>query len=119
MSTGVGIRRWGRFVITILLLAALAPTVTRALRFAGLGSGPYGPVCSMQRGGDHSDGAMGAVDCPMCLVQAHGSLELPKVIDPAAMLPEYGAEHPWTFVEVQRERSLRLLALPRAPPTLS
>lgn len=117
MSGTAGIRRLGRFVITILLLAALAPTISRAARFAFDGVLPYAALCSAQSSGDETGDAAGVgVDCPLCLLQAHGSLGPPAVADPAASLPALGSERPWTLIQSPRANPARLLAQPRAPP---
>lgn len=117
MSGRAGIQRLGRFVITILLLAALAPTLSRAARFAFDGAAPYAALCSAQSSGDETGGAMAAADCPLCLLQAHGSLGPPAVADPAAALLSFGSERPWSLVQAPRASPARLHAQPRAPPT--
>lgn len=112
------IRSWGRFVVTILLLAALAPTLARSARFAVDGPWPPGPICvTPGNDGPAGDAALHP-DCPLCLLQGQGTLEPPATLDPASRLPAFGAAVPWTPAALPRTHTPRLTAQPRAPPLL-
>lgn len=112
-----------RFVVALLALAALAPTVSRAVAFADPDARWLNAICSV---GDASmpaspgdDLMLAGVDCPACLLQA-----LPMLPPPPATL---SARLPLELRDVPPSRSgpgLRPLearagALPRAPPALA
>ncbi len=110
--------------MAIMVLGALAPSVSRALAFASGGASTYMVVCtpaglSFPQSAPGSDGA-GSAECAACLIAARDMLEPPAAIDlsrlirsdlsDAFVLPAH-AEPPAAVPAPD--------ARPRGPPTLA
>lgn len=110
-----------------ILLAALAPSVARALSPAQHAM-PWTDICAAAGGqsahgaapasgsGQHQDAAF--KHCPFCLPHA-GHFALPAVAPQCFPAADGGAETFPPAVAIPSPRSIRVAAQPRAPPSLS
>lgn len=121
-------RRLSTWITILAMLAfALAPTVSRALAFAGGGSG-WAEVCTPQgmqwvsadgqRSDSPPDGAPQLDHCHFCQLAAAGAAPLPATA-PVLALPLAGAEPPRLFLQAARTPHAWRSAQPRAPPFLA
>lgn len=110
-----------------VLLAALAPSVARALSPARHAM-PWTDICAAAAGQSAHDAApasgagqhegMDFKHCPFCLTHA-GHFALPAVAAQCFPAVEGGAETFPPVAAIPSSRSIRVAAQPRAPPLLS
>lgn len=125
-------RRIGRLAAWIaifaMLLAALAPTVARALSAAQRQAQPWAEVCTVAgmqsayqgapaTGSGQHDAAV-FKHCPFCLTHA-GQYALPAAAFGAWPAPDAGPGFVPAFAAAPPFRFMRVAAQPRAPPTVS
>ena len=113
--------RFIRIAMALLVLAALAPTVSRMLGHMQHVSSPWSIVCSApSAGGDLSgDTAQASTEhCPMCLVQVPG-WHTATDWSLWSRLPAAAALLPLLFLWAPRPLFAWAAAQPRAPPALA
>lgn len=110
-------RRYGglcSLACTLLLLAALAPSLSRMLHAATADLNPWSVVCSVPASnGDHE--MIVSEHCPACLAPAAGWLPMPEqhaVLAPVALRDQL----PRLFLQAPRLLYTWASAQPRAPP---
>ncbi len=113
----------GRVAALLLLLAALAPSVSRAVQFVTATPAYLAEICTTAglHQGNASEGSEAAgpmLDCPLCLLQLRTALLPPPAPLAAALLLRADLRHapPQVAPPVPRLALLRVHAQPRAPP---
>lgn len=102
----------------LLLLAAMAPTLSRLIQHALPQSAIMAAVCSTPgsaHAGSPADAGTEAGQCQMCLLQAPGLMPHPQV-EPVATLPALSDAMPSLFLWAPRPLFAWAAAQPRAPP---
>lgn len=118
MSSTTRHRLYGRIAIAILLLAALAPSMSRALGYVRADATAFALICSSDGSTPETGGSMASpLDCPMCLVASQGALP-PPAPDFASLLLAFTDVPPSRALHVHLPRAPRSAAQPRAPPVL-
>lgn len=119
MSSSTRQRLFGRIAVAILLLAALAPSISRALGFARADAAAFALICTSGSAVPEPGSPMAApLDCPMCLVASHDALPPPPAPDLASQLLAFTDVPPSRALHVHLPTAPRSAAQPRAPPVL-
>ncbi len=124
MSKRSHVHLLGRFVAALLLLAALSPSVSRAVQFATASPAYLAEICSTAGAGVHhppaeSGSLAGALlDCPQCLLQLRHALLPPPAPIALSLLLRTDLRHapPQAVPPAPQRALLRVHAQPRAPP---
>lgn len=121
-------RRLTAWIAIVAMLAfALVPALSRAMAFAGGGSG-WAEICTPQgmqwvsadgeRSSTPPDGTPQVDHCHFCQLASAGAAPLPASA-PALALPLAGAEPPRLFLQAARTLHAWRSAQPRGPPSLA
>lgn len=116
-------RQFGRLVLALLVLAAMAPGISRLLHAGLLASAPsLALICSASgvvagaMGSEGDASRMAAADhCPACLQPAHGPVPQPALLA-SFDLPALRHVTPRLFLWAPRPLFAWAAAQPRAPP---
>jgi len=116
--------RWlAKFAVAVLVLASLAPTVSRTIANAAVDPVSSASLCSASGTGAPdrapSDGPWMGLDCPLCLSHGLAPWAPTPDISPSTLILGLADVPPVPELWVPRARPVRLAAQPRAPPTLS
>ena len=123
MPNKVRARLHARIALAVLVLAALAPSISRCLAFASPASYWLAATCSVSAlpGTPPTPAAPQAMglDCPMCVVQALPGLLPRHDLAAAWFILKLGQALPSPALPVPRVVAVRTHAQPRAPPALA
>lgn len=109
-----------RFAIAILVMAAMAPSISRLLAHVTTTATPWQIVCATVPAGQQptDDAARMATDCALCLLQAQAMAPPPAPPSLAVAAP-LGTEVPRLFLHAPRPLFAWASARSRAPPLVA